>query len=47
MKNVVIDTGFWFALFDPSDEHHKHALDIYELITQVDRPKYLSGFNKL
>jgi predicted nucleic acid-binding protein len=32
MKNVVIDTGFWFALFDPSDEHHKHALDIYELI---------------
>ncbi|HEY5123017.1 MAG TPA: PIN domain-containing protein [Ignavibacteria bacterium] len=32
MKNVVIDTGFWFALFDSSDEHHKEALDIYELI---------------
>ena len=34
MKNVVIDTGFWYALFDSSDEHHKQALDIYEQIKE-------------
>ena len=32
MKNVIIDTGFWFALFDSRDEHHRQALDVYELI---------------
>ena len=34
MKNFVIDTGFWFALFDSIDDHHKQALDIYELIKE-------------
>lgn len=32
MKNVIIDTGFWFALFNPNDEHHEQALNIYDLI---------------
>ena len=26
--NIVVDTGFWFALFSKSDKYHKDALSI-------------------
>ncbi len=26
-KTVVVDTGFWLALFDKRDQHHPQALD--------------------
>jgi predicted nucleic acid-binding protein len=31
-KNVVIDTGFWFALFNINDDHHQRALKIEKSI---------------
>lgn len=30
MKNVVIDTGFWFALYDERDEYHHSAVKIMD-----------------
>jgi predicted nucleic acid-binding protein len=24
-KNIIADTGYWFALFDPSDEYYEEA----------------------
>lgn len=27
-KNIVADTGFWFALYNERDQHHAEALDI-------------------
>ena len=32
MQNVLIDTGFWYALFDKQDQYHKKALEILEVI---------------
>jgi predicted nucleic acid-binding protein len=31
-KNVLIDTGFWFALYDSRDSNHNSALDIVEIL---------------
>lgn len=32
MQNVLIDTGFWYALFDKQDQYHKKAKEILEVI---------------
>jgi predicted nucleic acid-binding protein len=32
MENIIIDTGFWFAFYDPSDEYHKNAIELSEYI---------------
>lgn len=32
MRNLLIDTGFWFALFDKSDQYHRKALEISEYL---------------
>ena len=32
-KSIVIDTGFWFALFDNRDRYHEDALLYFEHIT--------------
>lgn len=29
MKNVLVDTGFWFALYSNEDEHHARAVEIF------------------
>jgi predicted nucleic acid-binding protein len=29
---LLLDTGFWFALYDPRDTYHKEALEIAELL---------------
>ena len=29
MKNVLVDTGFWFALYSDEDEHHARAVEIF------------------
>jgi predicted nucleic acid-binding protein len=26
MNNIIVDTGFWYALYDSSDQHHSQAL---------------------
>ncbi|WDN87798.1 hypothetical protein BuS5_00766 [Desulfosarcina sp. BuS5] len=31
-KSIVIDTGFWFALFDDRDRYHEDALLYFEYI---------------
>lgn len=28
MINVLIDTGFWFAKYKPTDQHHKQAMRV-------------------
>ena len=30
--NSLIDTGFWFALYDNRDQYHKKAIDIAEYL---------------
>jgi predicted nucleic acid-binding protein len=30
MKNLVIDTGFWFALYEARDNNHAKALSIWD-----------------
>lgn len=32
MKNALIDTGFWFALYDVKDQHYQRASEISEYI---------------
>ncbi len=32
MNNIIIDTGFWFALFNKEDQHHKQAVEIVEYL---------------
>ncbi len=34
MQYVLIDTGFWYALFDKQDQYHKKATEIAEFIAQ-------------
>ena len=29
-KNVIIDTGFWYALYDKRDEYHEVAQKLYD-----------------
>jgi predicted nucleic acid-binding protein len=31
-KNIITDTGFWYAVYDPKDEHHHAANEIVELL---------------
>ena len=33
--NVIVDSCFWFALYDPSDEHHNKAIRINEKLKNV------------
>lgn len=30
MRKTIVDTGFWFALYDKRDEHYSDAQNIYE-----------------
>ena len=32
-KSIIIDTGFWFALFDDRDHYHEDALLYFEYIS--------------
>lgn len=32
MNNIIIDTGFWFALFDKTDQHHQQAIEIVDYL---------------
>jgi predicted nucleic acid-binding protein len=34
-ETVLVDTGFWIALFDPREEHHRTAVDHAELIEDL------------
>jgi len=31
-KNVILDSGFWFALYDERDEHHNAAQDFAKFL---------------
>jgi predicted nucleic acid-binding protein len=31
-QNILIDTGFWFALFDPKDGYYRYAQNLWEEI---------------
>ena len=33
MNNIIIDSGFWFALYDPRDANHRNANNISEYLT--------------
>ena len=35
-KNVVADTGYWFALFKQDDDHHDRALEIEKDIEHLN-----------
>jgi len=35
-KNVLVDTGFWYAIYDEKDQYHDVAVDIYELIKDMN-----------
>lgn len=30
MNNVLVDTGFWFALYDEKDQYHNKALKVMD-----------------
>ena len=32
MNNIIIDTGFWFALFDSRDQYHNEANELSEYL---------------
>ena len=32
-NKVLIDTGFWFALYFPRDQYHEQALELFDLIS--------------
>lgn len=32
MTNVMVDTGFWYALFDPRDTYHTQANELVEYL---------------
>jgi predicted nucleic acid-binding protein len=34
-KNVIADTGFWFALYEPRDKHYETANKIAKLIDMI------------
>lgn len=31
-KHIILDTGYWFALYNERDDHHKEAMLVSELI---------------
>ncbi|MGA2402354.1 MAG: hypothetical protein ABSG91_11730, partial [Syntrophobacteraceae bacterium] len=31
-KNLLVDTGFWFALYESDDFHHEEAQDLADLL---------------
>jgi predicted nucleic acid-binding protein len=33
MDNILIDTGFWFALYNPKDQYHKNAIDLTDFLS--------------
>ncbi|SFE71085.1 hypothetical protein [Thermoflexibacter ruber] len=45
MQNILVDTCFWFGLFDKNDQWHKSALDILEATKKENR--YLIPFPSL
>ena len=32
MNNILVDSCFWFALYEPKDEHHEKALELFEYL---------------
>lgn len=32
MNNIIVDTGFWFALYDTTDEYHKKASELFNYL---------------
>ena len=30
--NIIVDTGFWFALYDERDEYHNKAVELFEYL---------------
>ena len=32
MYNVIVDSGFWYALYEERDEHHNKALELVEYL---------------
>ncbi len=35
MNNVIVDTCFWYALYDASDSYHMQALSIHQKLTDA------------
>ncbi|HPO16508.1 MAG TPA: hypothetical protein PLI09_23940 [Candidatus Hydrogenedentes bacterium] len=35
-KSIVVDTGFWFALFDPRDQYHAQAGEKENVLAQMN-----------
>lgn len=35
MNNVIVDSCFWYALYDMSDTYHQQAQQIYQKLTDV------------
>lgn len=32
MENILVDSGFWFALYNPGDQHHRAALGLADYL---------------
>jgi len=35
-ERILIDTGFWIALYNPRDEYHNNAQDLLDLIIETN-----------
>jgi predicted nucleic acid-binding protein len=35
-KNLLVDTGFWYALYDSTDSHHEDAKTLADLLDQYN-----------
>ena len=33
MNKVIVDTGFWYALYDERDEYHQQAIKLFEYLS--------------
>ncbi|OYT14341.1 MAG: hypothetical protein B6I19_00285 [Bacteroidetes bacterium 4572_114] len=33
MNNILVDTGFWFGLYDKRDSYHNQAIGLYEYLS--------------
>ena len=40
-KNILFDTGYWFALYDERDSYHENALLLFVWLAQSSLVKYL------